>query len=253
MANRDEIIRFLDEYLEISKIRDYGPNGLQVIGKPEVHRVAVGVSASLDLFREAASRSADMIVVHHGLFWENTPRSIGPLERDRLKTLFDAGITLLAYHLPLDRHLEIGNNIQILRRLGLELVSGELGRHDGSFIGVVGRLPQPLSFDDFVELTDRILVGLVLTLPFGPEEVKVVGIVSGGAAGDILEAAGQGCDVFLTGEAKEPTMALAKEAGINFIAAGHYNSERFGVEALGDLLRERFGVAVEFIDIPNPV
>ncbi|MCL5957946.1 MAG: Nif3-like dinuclear metal center hexameric protein [Chloroflexi bacterium] len=253
MANRDEIIQFLDEHLEVSRIRDYGPNGLQVIGKPEVQKIVVGVSASLDLFRQAASRSADMIIVHHGLFWENTPRPIKTLMRDRLKILFDREMTLLAYHLPLDRHPEVGNNIQILRRLGLDLVSAELGRHDGTFIGVIGRLPRRKPFDDFVKLVNRAIGDAVVVLPFGPSQAHVVGIVSGGGAGDILEAAEKGCDVFLTGEPKEPTTALAKEMGMNFIAAGHYNTERLGVEALGDLVEEKFGVPVDFIDIPNPV
>lgn len=248
---RDELIQFVDDYLSVKTIRDASVNGLQVIGKENVKRVALGVSANLALFAEAAQWQADVVLVHHGLLWRDEPRRIDDLVKRRLKVLFDNDITLLAYHLPLDAHPEVGNNVQILRRLGLNLESRDLGLYDGTYLGAIGSTRSPLPLNDFVALVNKLFQTTSLVLPFGAQQVQRIGIVSGGAAGDVISAFEQRCDVYLTGEAKEGTPALCQELGMNYIAPGHYNTEKFGVMALGDLIRDRFEVETKFIDVPN--
>ena len=248
---RDELIQFLDDYLSVRTIRDASVNGLQVIGRESVKRVALGVSANLDLFTEAARWQADIVLVHHGLLWRDEPRRVDELVKRRLKLLLDNDITLLAYHLPLDAHAEVGNNIQILQRLGLNLESRNLGLYDGTYLGVIGRTSAPMPLAEFVDLVNALFQATALALPFGPKQVQRIGIVSGGAAGELTSAVEQHCDVYLTGEAREATPALCREWGINYIAAGHYNTEKFGVIALGDLIRDKMGLETKFIDVPN--
>lgn len=252
MAERDEIASFLDDLLNVARIRDHGINGLQVIGKNEVTRIALGVSASLELFEAAVQWGADMLVVHHGLFWSNSPREIRAILKERLKILFDHDVSLLAYHLPLDAHPEFGNNIQLARRLSLQVETHDFGLYEGTYIGVIGSTPQPMPFESFAE---SVAIALSLTphiLPSGPDTISRVGIISGGAASHIQDAIDCECDVYITGELGEPTAALAREGHINAIGLGHYNSEKYGPIALGHLLQEQYGVQTEFIDIPNP-
>lgn len=248
---RDELTAFLDDYLSAKAIRDAAVNGLQVVGKSHVRRIALGVSANLALFDEAARWQADAVLVHHGLLWRDEPRRIDEIVRRRLKILFDHEMNLLAYHLPLDAHPEVGNNIQILRRLGLHPLSPGLSLWEGTPLGVVGQTTAPMPLADFVALVNRLFGGEALALAFGPEQVRKVGIMSGGGASDLAAAIAQRCDVYLTGEAREQTPALCREAGISYLAAGHYNTEKFGILALGDVLRDRLGAEVRFIDIPN--
>lgn len=252
MAERDDIIAFLDDYLDVAQIRDHAINGIQFEGRDDVDKVALGVSASLELFRRAADVGSDMLIVHHGLFWSNSPREIRGVMKERLRALFDHDITLLAYHLPLDSHREIGNNAQLAVRLGLSVEAGEFGLFNGTGLGVVATTPQPVPFDSFVKSVASALSVTPVSLATGPEMVSRVGIITGGAASHIQEAILKGLDVYVTGETGEPTLALAREGRINFIGLGHYNSEKYGIIALGQVIRERFGVEVEFLDIPNP-
>lgn len=247
----DELANFLDEYLAAKAFRDAAVNGIQVCGKPVVERVALGVSAHLALFHEAAQWRADAIIVHHGLLWRSEPRSIDAVLKRRLKALFDNDISLLAYHLPLDAHGGIGNNVLIMRRLGLELVAGGFAIFDGVPLGVIGRPSSPISLSALVASVNVLFGGNALVFPFGPQQIERVGILAGGGANEVIAAAEQHCDVYITGEAREPTPALARELGINFIAAGHYNTEKLGVIALGELIEQRFGIATRFIDVPN--
>jgi dinuclear metal center YbgI/SA1388 family protein len=253
---RDEIVRYLNEYLQVEAFKDYGPNGMQVIGRPEVGRVALGVSANLECFRLAAEQQADMLIVHHGLFWENMPREIGTMMKARLKMLFEHDITLLGYHLPLDAHPVSGNNALWLTRLGFELEGVELGaagRAGGRAIGATGLSPRRQTLLDLVEQITLIAGAAPLVYAYGPQTIRRLGVVSGGGQGYLLEAIARGCDTFLTGEVGEPTEGVAREEGINFIAAGHYNSEKIGVQALGDLLKAKFDVETFFCDVPNAV
>lgn len=252
-AARDEIIAFLDEYLQIGRFRDLGPNGLQVIGKAQVKRVALGVSANLALIEAAAAQRADMIVVHHGLFIDRDPRPILQRQKRRLKLLFDADITLLGYHLPLDAHPEIGNNAQWLRRLGFAMETTEFGQYQGQWIGAIGVRDEPVAFAELVRQVEALAGSAPKVYAFGPKRVKRLAVVTGGAPGSLLESVERGCDAYLTGEVAEGTQALAQEEGANFIAAGHYNTERFGIQALGELLQRRFGVETFFVEIPNDV
>jgi dinuclear metal center YbgI/SA1388 family protein len=252
MARRDEIIAHLDELLEIGAFTDYGPNGLQVPGAAEVSLVITGVSAQRELFERAAADGAQLVLCHHGLFWDFHSRAVGPAMRERLKILFDADISLAGYHLPLDAHPEVGNNALICAALGLE-VGEPFGDHKGRPIGFVGRSAEGIAF---AELRARCATAFEQD-PFawecGPDPVHSVAIVSGGGPGMFSEAIALGVDAFLTGETAEHVMADARENRVHFIAGGHYATERFGIRRLGELVAERFDVEHSFVEIPNPI
>jgi dinuclear metal center YbgI/SA1388 family protein len=250
-VGRDDLAAFLADYLQIERCRDVAPNGLQVPGAERVRHLVLGVSASLPLFRRAAAAGAQAVLVHHGLFWERQPRSIDQVMKGRLEALFTAGLNLFAYHIPLDRHREVGNNVQLVRRLGLDLSDRPFGRYDGDWIGAVGLAPDGLELAQLASRLAGLTGGAAVVHAHGPEPVRTIGVISGGAAGSFAEAIAAGLDVFVTGEVAEPTQAIAREAGANFVAIGHYNSEKFGVLALGDLLADRFGLTIEFVDLPN--
>jgi dinuclear metal center YbgI/SA1388 family protein len=252
-AMRDEIVQYLDDYLQVERFKDYGPNGMQVIGRPEVERVALGVSANLECFRIAASRKADMLIVHHGLFWENMQRTVGTMMKARLKMLFEHDITLLGYHLPLDAHADVGNNALWLKHLGFAVEDDKLGLTRGQAIGAIGRATKRQTLRDLVEQVDLLAGSPAHVYEYGPQTIRRLGVVTGGGQGYVLEAIACGCDTFLTGEIGEPTEGIVREEGINFIAVGHYNSEKLGVQALGNLLQTQFGIETFFCDVPNKV
>ncbi len=247
MASRDEIIAFCDELLEVASYPDYGPMGLQVAGAREVTRIACGVSASRELFERAAEDGAQMVLVHHGLFWQNDTRVVGPVMRDRLRALFDADLTLLAYHLALDAHPEIGNNAYLCRELGVEAERRFID------VGWGGPIREPVPVSDFANRVQEVVGRMPLVFSYGPDEIRRVAICSGGAARHLADAVDGGYDCFVTGEAAEPTKHAAKEAGIHFVAAGHYATETSGVRLLGERIAERFGIESTFVDLPNPV
>lgn len=252
VAGRDEIVAFADGLLQAEAYPDALPIGLQVAGAAEVTRIATGVSASLELFRRAADAGAQMLIVHHGLFWNSDPRRIGPRERDRLKALFDSDLSLVAYHLALDAHPDVGNNALLCRLLGLDDLE-EFGLLGDRTIGFIGRAEPPISLDELVSRVRREVAPDPLVFADGPDAIARVAIISGAAAQQLEAAADAGADCFITGEPREPAMASAREAGIHFIAAGHYATEVFGVRVLGDLIAGRFGVEHVFIDLPNPI
>jgi dinuclear metal center YbgI/SA1388 family protein len=248
----DAIIDYLDELLETEAFDDYGPNGLQVPGAPDVAVLATGVSAHRELFEAAAQAGADLVLCHHGLFWDSHPRPITPPLKRRLQALFDRDMALAAYHLPLDAHPEVGNNALICEQLGLER-SRSFGAHRGRDIGWVGRAAEGLPFAELVERCKRAFGQEPFVWDAGPEIVHSVGILSGGGASSFGEAIALGLDAFLTGEPSEHSMADAREAGVHFIAAGHYATETFGVRRLGELIEEKFGVEHRFVEIRNPI
>ena len=253
MAPTHEILSFLDELLDPGGFDDYGPNGLQVPGRAEVDRVVSGVSASLELFERAVAADAGLVLVHHGVFWDKAPRALSPAAAARLRMLLTAEVNLVAYHLPLDAHPEVGNNALLADGLGAT-AHEPFAEHAGRAIGVAARFGEDgveagELFSRVTEVTGR----APLVFDDGPDRVRTLGIVSGGAAGDLETAIAAGLDGFLTGEPAEPAMTTAREAGVHFIAAGHYATETFGVRHLGELLAERFGIALQFIDVPNPV
>jgi dinuclear metal center YbgI/SA1388 family protein len=245
MAARDEIIAFADELLDLGAFKDYGPQGLQVTGAGEVTRVICAVSSSLELFERAAEAGAQLVIVHHGVLWENESRVIDRRVRRRLEALFDADINLAGYHLSLDAHPEIGNNALLARELGVEV--------EGPFmeLGVGGRTAQSLE-DLLARVRERINPD-ALAFAHGSPEVDRVAIVSGGGAKYLTDAAAQGYDVYITGEPAEPSQALSRELDITFVAAGHHATEKLGVQALTERIADRFNLEWEFIDVPNPV
>ncbi|MDQ3866980.1 MAG: Nif3-like dinuclear metal center hexameric protein [Actinomycetota bacterium] len=247
MATRDDILAFADELLDVSSYPDYGPMGLQVAGAERVEKLACGVSASRELFLRSAEAGAQMVLVHHGLFWEKDRREIGSVMRERLRALFDHDLSLVAYHLALDAHPEVGNNANVARELGIA------ERQRFTDWGWGGRLEEPLSISRFAERVEELMGRAPLVFPYGAEEVGRVAILTGGAARYVAAAADERYDLFLTGEAAEPTKHAAKEAGIHFVAAGHYATETSGVQALARRIADELDVEWEFIDLPNPV
>ena len=251
-TSRDTIVRYLDDLLEPGGFSDYGPNGLQVPGREDVRTVVTGVSANRALIDTAIAAEADLILVHHGLFWSRQAQAIDRVMAGRLRPLFVHDVSLVAYHLPLDAHPEVGNNALLAD--ALELTDRRtFAPHAGRDLGIAGTLPgDGLPPEAFAER-----VGAVCQPPLaflhGPERVRTVGIVSGGAADDIHAAATLGLDAFITGEPAERSQGAAEEEGIHFLAAGHHATERFGVRRLGDLLAHEFGVDHRFVDIENPV
>jgi dinuclear metal center YbgI/SA1388 family protein len=252
MADRDEIVRFCDALLQPGEFKDYCPNGLQVPGRRAVTRIVSGVSATLELFEAALEREADMVLAHHGVFWGNTQDALTEQQAARLRALLTNEISLVAYHLPLDAHAEIGNNALLCELLGLERAE-PFSSYNGGPIGWVGRPPEPIAPG---ELEARIAERLgrdPLFFKHGPDAIASVGIISGGAASNFPDAITAGVDAFLTGEPREPVMAESREAGIHFIAAGHYATETLGIRALGDKLATELHLTHEFIDLPNPI
>jgi dinuclear metal center YbgI/SA1388 family protein len=247
VADRDEILAYADELLDVGSYPDYGPVGLQVAGSRRVDKIACGVSASRELFERAAAAGAQLVLVHHGLFWDNEPRVVDERMRARLQALFAADLTLAAYHLALDAHPEIGNNALLAGQLGVA-VEGAFER-----IGVGGRLLEPGPVDALARRLSERLDREPLVFAFGPDSIERVAIVSGGGGRMLADASREGYDAFVTGEPEEPSLHAAKELGIHFVAAGHYVTERLGVQALAARLAERFALEWEFLELPNPV
>ena len=247
MADRDEVLAYAHELLDLDAFPDYGPMGLQVAGRREVERIACAVSASLELFERAAEGRADLLIVHHGLFWNNDPRIVDDRMRRRLQALFAGEITLAAYHLALDAHPEIGNNALLARALGVDVDSPFAG------IGVGGQLPEALPVDQVVERLRAEVGRDPLVFREGPDAVERIAVIAGGGARYLPDAAAEGYDLFVAGEPAEPSLHAARELGINFVAAGHYATERLGVQALAERLADRFGLEWQFIELPNPV
>jgi len=249
----DNILAHLDELLAPASFQDYGPNGLQVPGPQEIRTVVTGVSASAALFERAAELGADLVVVHHGLFWQGAPLALSPSAKRRLQLLFDHDMALAAYHLPLDGHPDVGNNALIAAGLGCDS-HAPFAVHRGSAIGVAARFAgDGVPAVELVERVERLTGREPLAFLAGPERVRRIAIVSGAGSDYLADAIAAGHDAFLTGEPAERVMTHAREEGIHYIAAGHYATETFGVRRLGELLSERFGIRHEFVDIPNPI
>ncbi len=247
MVDTRELIGFLDDLLDPAAFDDRGPNGLQVPGAGEIKRVVTGVTAQRALFERAVAEEAQLVLVHHGLFWSFSPVGLTPLLAERLRPLFKHDIALAAYHLPLDAHPDVGNNALLATALGVSEHVAFAGIGRGAVFAQP--VPAPELFARVAAITGR----EPLVFDAGPPEIRRLAIVSGGAASRLERAVAEGYDAFLTGEPKENVMADAREAGIHFVAAGHYATETFGVRRLGDRLAERFGIDHVWVDIPNPV
>lgn len=248
MIERDTLLSHLHQMLEADRFKDYGPNGLQVEGKARIHKVVTGVTASLALIEAAVAEGADALLVHHGLFWRGQDGRVTGWMRQRLATLLRHDINLIAYHLPLDAHASLGNNAQWGQRLGWVADT----RFGDQNLGFMGPAPAGLGFDALLQQLRQVMGREVTGIPGDGRPIQRVAWCSGGAQGYFEQAIAAGADVFLTGEISEPQAHYAKETGVAFIACGHHASERWGVQAVGEHLAQRMGVAHTFIDLPNP-
>ena len=250
-----EILAELDELLEPGRFEDYCPNGLQVPGPAEISTVATGVSASAELFELAASEHADLLLVHHGLFWGESAGAIDAQLKRRLQLLFDADMALAAYHLPLDAHPQLGNNALIADALGAERLDRPFALHHGEPIGCLAQFPgEGIPEEELIERVRAVTRGREpLVFDAGPPRIRRLAIVSGAGTDYLSETSQAGADALLTGEPAERAMTQARELGVHLIAAGHYATETHGVRALGEHLAERHGLRHVFLDVPNPV
>jgi dinuclear metal center YbgI/SA1388 family protein len=248
---RQDLVEYLDTYLKINEYPDSCPNGLQVEGKKEISKVFTAVSASVELFERAVHDQADAVIVHHGIIWDFERPLYRGSYRERVRLLLTENINLLAYHIPLDAHPEIGNNAKLCQALNLKNLH-PFPDHKGNVIGIRGTA-EGVPKDSFFAKIERVVNHSILVFPYGPDSIYQAGVISGAAQKDISRAVAEGLDVFITGEVSEHIMHYAKEEKIHFVAAGHYATEKFGIIALSELLSKQFPLQVKFIDIPNPV
>lgn len=246
MAGRDEIVAYANEQLEIGRFPEFAPQGLQVVGAPEVTTIACGVSCSRALFEAAVDLGAELVLVHHGLFWRNEPLVVDARLRGRLEALFRGDASLVAYHLALDAHPTLGNNAQLATRVGAAPVC------PFEVVGL-GCTIDPVLVDDLAARVEGAVGRSPLVLRGGDREIRRLAVSTGAAGHDLVRAAHEGYDALLTGEPEEPSAATARELGIHLIAAGHHASEQFGVQALASHLAERFGLAWHNVEVANPV
>ena len=249
MAARGEIESYLNTLLDTGRFRDYGPNGLQVEGKPEVRKLISGVTSSRALIAAAVAANADAILVHHGLFWKGHDGRVTGWLKQRLELLLAHQINLFAYHLPLDAHPEFGNNAQFGARLAL-VADARFGEQD---LGFIGSPAQPLSVAALSASLQARLDRAPTVVEGDGRSIRRVAWCTGGAQGYFEAAIAAGADAFITGEISEPQAHYAREMGVAFLACGHHATERYGIQALGEHLAAHFGLNHEFIEIPNPV
>ena len=253
MASRKDIVEYLHQFLKVDEFNDYCPNGLQVEGKPEIKHIVAGVTASQALIDSAIEQKADAILVHHGFFWKGENETITGIKQKRIKALLAADINLLAYHLPLDAHSDVGNNAQLAKKLDIE-VTGTESVNGIKNLFWKGELEQSLSAD---ELKNRLLWVLgreaLCIESTSNQRISSIGWCSGGAQGYIQTAADLKLDAYLSGEVSEQTYHQAKELDIHYFTAGHHATERYGVQALVAHLQEKFDISYQYVEIDNPV
>jgi len=244
-----QLCEFCDEYLKVDEFIDYCPNGLQVEANAQVENIVCGVTASQALIEAAIAAAADTIIVHHGYFWKGEAQPLTGVKGRRIRSLIKNNINLLAYHLPLDAHPEVGNNVQLARIMDWS-VESRFGDQD---LVLEGCPSQPQSLPELSRDIETRLGSRVLAIDAGDHAVTRLAWCTGAAQDFIEVAAARGVDAFVSGEVSEPTFHLAREMGIHYIAAGHHATERYGVQALASEIASRFGIRQQFIDIPNPV
>jgi len=249
MVKLNELLHYTQELMQVECFKDYCPNGLQVEGKAEIRKIVTGVTASMALLEAAKQANADLILVHHGYFWRNeNPRVVG-IKRNRLAFLLKNDLNLMAYHLPLDAHVEFGNNVQLGRVLGINAIG-----YAGEFnILAYGDLLEPITLQAFAVQIESALQRVPLVIGDPQKMVQKVAWCSGAAQGYIDTAIELGVDVYISGEISEQTTHQSIESDVSYISAGHHVTERYGVQALGNHLAEKFNLTHEFIDVKNPV
>jgi len=251
-VDRDELVRYLAQALNIAQYSDYCPNGLQVEGRTKIGRLVSGVTASQALLDAAIEDGADAILVHHGYFWRGEDARVIGMKYKRLKALLINDVNLLAYHLPLDGHAEFGNNVQLAQQLDLT-VTGRFGPDQLGLLGVPQVPEQIKTVGDLAVLIERRLGRTPLVIGEASQPLSSVAWCTGAAQGFLGDAISASANVYISGEISEPTVHLARESGVTYIAAGHHATERYGVQALGEHLADKFGIVHHFIDIDNPV
>ncbi len=257
------LTEFCDDYLSASAFKDYAPNGLQVDGGQPIRRIVTGVTACEALIDAAIAEDADAIMVHHGYFWKGEPMTITGMKGQRIRKLMQHGISLIGYHLPLDAHPKIGNNAKLAEMLGLTITEA-LYPHESHPVGNIATCP-PQSAESLTQTITQSLGRIPLHISghyqyladeaadtAAPKLLKRIGICTGGAQDMIEQAAAMGCDAYISGEISERTTHSARELGIDYFACGHHATERAGIQALGDIIAQQFGLSVRFIDIDNP-
>ena len=247
--HQDELENYLNQLLDISRFHDYCPNGLQVEGRHNIHIIVSGVTASLDLLQAAVTAKADAVLVHHGYFWRGEDARITGMKSRRIALLMTHGINLFAYHLPLDVHPQFGNNAMLGKKLGL-IETGRFGDQD---IAVQGELAQATTLGAVGEKISRTLLRKPMMIGDPDKTIRRIAWCTGAAQSYFEAAIQHGVDAFITGEISEQSVHAARESGVAFIAAGHHATERYGVQALGDHIAQKFGIRHQFIDIDNPV
>ncbi|WP_020166898.1 MULTISPECIES: Nif3-like dinuclear metal center hexameric protein [Methylotenera] len=249
-----DLNNYLNQLLQPERFNDYCPNGLQVEGKSEVRHIVTGVTASYNLLEAAFEANADAILVHHGYFWRGESMPIIGIKKRRIQFLLKHDISLLAYHLPLDAHAEFGNNVMLAKKLGLTITNwaGQKHKNEPNLIALA-ELNQSLSLKKFVESLNLALNRPSQVIGDLERPIQKIALCTGAAQGYIEQAVEAGADVYISGEISEPTVHVAREAGIAYISAGHHATERYGVQALGEHLAQAFGLKHTFIDCDNPV
>jgi len=249
MVKINELTHYTQQLMQVAHFKDYCPNGLQVEGRAEIKRIVTGVTASIALLEAAHQVGADLILVHHGYFWRNEAPELVGIKRKRIKFLLEHDINLMAYHLPLDAHGEFGNNVQLGKLLGFE-AQNYAGADD---LIACTELGEGLPLSAITDLIEQRLGRSVLTIGEAAQVIKKVAWCTGAAQGYIDQAIALGVDLFISGEISEQTVHQSIESGVAYISAGHHATERYGVQALGAHLAEKFNLEHVFIDIHNPV
>jgi dinuclear metal center YbgI/SA1388 family protein len=248
MITQQALSTYLSTLLSVDDFKDYCPNGLQIEGKNEIRKLATAVTASKAAIDAATAWGADALIVHHGFFWRNEPLPLVGQKGARIRCAMKADLNIFAYHLPLDAHQTLGNNAQLAKLLDIEDDGS-----DASRIWRTGQLDAPLSLDGFVDRIRRNLRREPQVLLGAAKEIKRIAWCSGAAQSYFAQAIDAGVDVFITGEVSESCYHLARESGVHYIAAGHHATERYGVQALGQLLAETFALEHQYIELNNPV
>ena len=252
MAKLQDIIQWCDQTLKSPEFKDYAPNGLQIEGKTEVHKILAAVTASQDAIDAAIRENADLLLVHHGYFWKGEAYPITGMRGKRIKSLIQHDISLLAYHLPLDSHPSLGNNAAIADLLKLERIEA-LDPSERHPIGNIGYLNQPMPVEEFKKFVSEKLKFDAIHLPADKNMIEKVGFCTGGAQDFIVKAAEQGCDAYISGEVSERTFYEAKELGVHYFACGHHATERYGVQRLGQAISEQFDIEYVYFELNNPI
>lgn len=250
MIELKKIVDFFDQFLDIKNVKDDSFNGLQVEGKQQINKILFAVDAGMQTFEKAVEQKADMIVVHHGLFWQSADPSIKNWNKKRIDFLFEHKISLYASHLPLDKHPQVGNNAQLLKILGFD-IEKEFGFYHGESISFIGKSKNPKLINDIEQILKKQLKAECKILPFGNNDIFTIAVCSGGGTYPVfMEALESGVDLYLTGDSTE-VYHLAKDSKINVIFAGHHATEIVGVKALSQVTKEKFAIETVFVDIPT--